>query len=53
MKKMRINFPVIEKAPSRNDSLASLVSLGEYVFSILLKFVRSRGQVVPKKIKID
>lgn len=29
-----------------------MVSLGEYTFSILLKFVRSRGQKVPQKVKI-
>lgn len=39
---MRINFPIFEGVPSKNDSLADLVTLGEYVFSILLKFLASR-----------
>ena len=42
MKQMNIKFPIFKKIPSRQDSLTSLIQLGEYTFSLLLKFIKNR-----------
>jgi hypothetical protein len=43
LKRVNIKFPKLDKPPSRSDSLASLVQLGEYTYSILMKFLKSRN----------
>lgn len=48
---MKIKFPSFEQTPTKNDSLATIIFLGEQMFWGMLKFAKSRNALEIKKLK--